>query len=726
MQRRGGGGGGGAGGGGFDANAARQLFMSLFGGALPGGGQHRGSGFSGSRGGRRMPAGARPREGEWACQCGFSTNRAYREACHQCGRSRDVAEVSGDAGTRGGKGFGKRGAADGKSQRDMRTLAPSAGMGKGPMGAGGSRPLLGGRDRGPLGGSAGGGSFKGNAWASGCAGKGPSVSGMGGKPEGKGKTGNGGGCNGAAKGNAGGGGAAACAGEWGSGHAAWVRPATVRDEDGYELVQPRRIRADKGSPKGAEDYEAAKGNGGKGTYAEVVRRRWSDEGDSDDDDMDDQEAGEEEEGCGVEDGGAWEEDPAQLRAEYEEHARAARELERRGSYGPALATLQAARDEAERRWRDAKPPAPLSKRLDWAETKLRKAQAALTRVRLELDAFDEDTDKRRAAICNRVQEAEGWYQWRKQQLDVLHNEAAENAPGRRGEASGSGGADVLRKKIRAHTLPEIQAILEDVPEGTDLHGRLALLAAGLADAEASHEGHIEGEGPATYHMGDGDSQEDWEEEMQGAFEEGGTQGQGPRGRPQGNRPAEWRPEGTGRWTRAGTHRGNVQHPQLDGAAAAAPETRRPNHDDMGKGAGKGGAGGGPTTATTPAAAEGDADDGGATRAGKHRRLQTAAEADEEERAASDTKRAEEFKKQVERATAAQEQSFRDGKGGFGSEAALSAAAQGFVLRVQRVQAQAGEMGIEPRAQDGRTLLELSPAELEQWVHNNLGDDEMRD
>ncbi len=129
---------------------------------------------------------------------------------------------------------------------------------------------------------------------------------------------------------------------------------------------------------------------------------------------------------------------------------------------------------------------------------------------------------------------------------------------------------------------------------------------------------------------------------------------------------------------------------------------------------------------TDAVAGKGGDDGGAERAGKHRRRQTAAESEQDERAASDSRRAEELRRQLERATAAQQQSYIDGKGGFGSEAALSVAAQGFVLQVQRAQAQAGEMGIEPRAQDGRTLLELSPAELVQWERDNLGDGEMRD
>ncbi len=121
----------------------------------------------------------------------------------------------------------------------------------------------------------------------------------------------------------------------------------------------------------------------------------------------------------------------------------------------------------------------------------------------------------------------------------------------------------------------------------------------------------------------------------------------------------------------------------------------------------------------------DADDGDGTRAGKHRRRQTGAEEAEAERAASDSRRAQELRQQLEHASAMQERSYREGNGGFGSEAALSLAAQRFVLQVQRVQATADQMGVEPRAQDGRTLLELSPAELRQWAQDNLGDDEMR-
>ncbi len=124
--------------------------------------------------------------------------------------------------------------------------------------------------------------------------------------------------------------------------------------------------------------------------------------------------------------------------------------------------------------------------------------------------------------------------------------------------------------------------------------------------------------------------------------------------------------------------------------------------------------------------EGDQDDPAAARSSKHRRRQTEAEATEEERRASDAKRAQELREQLQEAAAAQEQSYQEGMGGFGSQVALSWAAQKFVLDVQRAQAQASELGIEPRATDGRTLLQLSPMELGQWIEENLEAEAMRD
>ncbi len=168
----------------------------------------------------------------------------------------------------------------------------------------------------------------------------------------------------------------------------------------------------------------------------------------------------------------------------------------------------------------------------------------------------------------------------------------------------------------------------------------------------------------------------------------------------------------------------AQAGQHEAPRGRAPPPREDGRASDGGGAAKAGCdgdtgGGGATTRAD------EADDTG-ERAGKHRRRQTQAEVSEAARREDDARRAQELRRQIDDATAAQTQSFREGNGGFGSEAALSAAAQRFVLDVQRAQAQAGEMGVEPRAEDGRVLLELSPAELHQWVEEHLGNGSMHD
>ncbi len=682
--------------------AARQLLLSLFDGALAGGGQggRRGNG-SNNRGGSRQGPGARPREGEWPCVCGFGTNRPYRGACFACGRPRDAAEVNGAAAAKGNAG---RWMADNAGQKSGRPCTTNEGyqQGKGPVGAGGSRPLLGWGGRGPLGGPAGGGHCKGTATVPNWSGKGPPSVTTGGKDGNRAKAGHGDVGKGASKGGAGDGGKTApVGGDVGKG-GSWVRPPAVYDDDGYELVQPRKVRAT-GDQQG-DCTTATKGASDGGTMAGTTRRRWSDDEDSDDGDMRDE--GDEADGDAWDAGDEheWAVDPKQLRTTFEEHAKVVREMERRGNHGPALETLRAARDEAERRWRETKPPAPLPKRLEWAEAKLRKSQAALTRLRLQLDAFDEETDRKRAELCGRIQEAQEWYNWRQQQLDSVHAEAADRAPGRRGGASEADRTVELRKQIRSRTLPEMQAILEEVQEGTELHGRLALLVAGLADAEARTGEQQEGEGPTQYNLYDGDSMHGMQGE--GDHDEddsGGAHGDARAGDGKGGRPTGWRPEGPGRWTRTGRGR-----------------------DTDADGGSKGGSGKGAHSAGGDATPPTSADSGDGTRAGKSRRLCSDEEAKEDERAESDARRARELQRQLEQATAAQQQSYNEGRGGFGSEAALSVAAQRFVLDVQRAQAQAGEMGVEPRASDGRTLLELSPSELRQWVGDNLDADEMQD
>ncbi len=740
MQRRNGGGGFIGGG---NVNAARQLLLSLLDGAVAGRGQGYRGGSGGVRAGGWQSNSQRQRSGEWACACGFPTNRPHRQACYACGRARDDTEQSGAVGT---KAHGGRPQASGGGPKGGRpfNVGEGARKGWGPVGADGARPLLGGRGRDAFGGPAGSGTGKGHTGGPSWNGKGPSTMAVGGKAAGRTGEGPGFGAKGAAKGHAGGSDGAARMHERDDGRGAWTRPSAVVDDEGFALVQPRRVRADKGGQKGNAGPPTRGASGETAAGERATRQLWADVNDdaSDGDDMVDDEAGgdaDEDEAGGD---GEWEPDPQRLRAVFEDHARVAREMERRGVVGPALETVRRVRDEAERKWREAKPPAPLPRRLEWAEAKLRKAQATLTRVRLELDSFDAETDKRRTELCQRIEEAEGWHRWRQRQLDQIHAEAAERVPGGRGGGTVDEGAMEVKKRIRGQMLPELQAILEQIQD-TELHGRLALMVAGLADAETKL-GDRQGTGnvPAQFTMcdGDGDSQQGGWDGEDHTYTEGhqgdeewdrdervddATEGCGKGG------PTGWRPEGPGRWTRATTQVGNQARRPIGATTTTTEEQpqRPPWTENMGTD--------GTTDRTTVGTASGkgertDGADGNGTpqeggdgdgdrRAGKHRRRQSEEEAREEDRAASDARRAQELRRQLEYASAAQEQSFKEGHGGFGSEVALSLAAQKFVLDVQRAQAQANEMGVEPIAADGRTLLQLSPAELTQWIDDFLGD-----
>ncbi len=130
----------------------------------------------------------------------------------------------------------------------------------------------------------------------------------------------------------------------------------------------------------------------------------------------------------------------------------------------------------------------------------------------------------------------------------------------------------------------------------------------------------------------------------------------------------------------------------------------------------GGGDGGRTVAGGPADREEEADEG-REQAAKHRRRRTEAEARQE----SDARKAMELQQEQQAAMAVQVQSHQAGAGGFGSEAALSMAAQKFVLEVRQAEARAARKGVEPRC-EGKALLEVSPMQLQQWVRENLGEE----
>ncbi len=721
MQRgRGGRGNGGRGGatfgagaanGGANSQAAQQLLWSLFAGAM--GGQPRGR--AGPRAGH---AAAQPRPGEWACPCGFATNRPQRTACFSCGRERGGAAPTRGAG--GGKGGGGRGAAGAMGKGHLATRSDGrGGGGGGPVGADGGRPLLGahGATR----------SYSqvvaGTTWADrggaahvGVKGKG----GAHGEPLGKGAA--------AAGGKGPQSGATAGSDGWPLG-----TPQAVMEEGGFQMVQPRKARA-----KGDGQPSLAHARGGQEPqHINVAAQRWSDLDSTceEDEDMDQggDEAGDAEwDGDAAGSERAAEEDPRQLRANYEELSRAVRNLEKRGGFdrgSTALRALEEARDKAERAWRCAKPPAPLATRMAWAEAKLRRAEAVVTRARLAVEELDAAYDKQRELLYERIHEAESWYRWRQKQCDDLHSEAADRAPARR-YAQGSGGGTVVKEKIRDHLLPEVQAIMEYADGNPELLEKLSLLAAGLVDAEARLEGEANTSAAETYDIAEGDSDGGcWGGTAQDKGTKGGEAGcaHGKGGTGQGGpkgRTAEWRPDGPGRWSRAGasgkTGLATAETDAQAEAGAAAPqpkgtpgagEAATEGHQRPIKGGNEHGRGQG-----DDAGADDGLEDGGPPRS---RRRKSDEGASGEAREAEDRRRAQELHAQQSAAAAAQVESFNAGEGGFGSQAALSLAAQRFVGEVQNAQERAAKRGIEAKAADGRSLLELTPMELQEWVGKNL-------
>ncbi len=121
--------------------------------------------------------------------------------------------------------------------------------------------------------------------------------------------------------------------------------------------------------------------------------------------------------------------------------------------------------------------------------------------------------------------------------------------------------------------------------------------------------------------------------------------------------------------------------------------------------------------------EGDAGEAAESPA-KSRKCLSEDEAKAEARAASDKQRALELLEQHKAAEEVQRQSYGNGTGGFGSQAALSQAAQHFVAEVQRAEARAARGGVEPVHNDGRRLLQLTPAELQQWIEEHLEEEDM--
>jgi DNA-binding MarR family transcriptional regulator len=218
------------------------------------------------------------------------------------------------------------------------------------------------------------------------------------------------------------------------------------------------------------------------------------------------------------DAGDAEPTPAELRRHWDDAAQAVRHLERRGGPKMPEAVLEAARrhrDEAERRWRAAKPAHPIGRRIRWAAEAV---EAAMEKQRVhkeELVEFEENTARRRGELLERQAADDERVARKQRELDDLRAEAG---PTSVEEAAGARAMEVTRQTrptmwatraalegIQADVGPALERAVEALPEGSaawcDLQGVLSAVTSihGILDQAV----HCGGEARAHYIGDDG-------------------------------------------------------------------------------------------------------------------------------------------------------------------------------------------------------------------------------
>ncbi len=506
------------------------------------------------RGGR-----AKSRPGDWTCtSCGAFPCFGRAAECFRCGAPKGCG--GGRHGARGGGG-GAGGGLSGAASRPTYL---------GPVGAGGSRPLLGGRGGGqqppaaatsrqpppqpPVGVSPThrrpGSSVAAKAEQGGC----PQQGGRGAPP------------SGSAAGHQG-----ECQPVLGGQAKATARgPASLGGQPTYadKVVSPNSWAAlaeeeddddmGGGAPAGADSVDPALtvGDGDHGHPAH-------------DDDFDDEDGGQ----GGDHDAETQEADANALKREWLAHVSACRLLEKDGRHVPhqLLAEARAQRDAAEGRWRAAKVPHPLHKRLRWAESELREAESKEQARRDELAAHLSETAKRTRDIEARLEVDAARTLRKREALSALHREGAAGSA----RPDMDNAARVAACGIATDVAPSLLAAIEKLgtpgsEEQEAARRELQLVAVALGRVESvlreGAERAAPSTGPETYDIGDGDGG--------GGYHDGGghdrhndhdAHGDDDGGGNQHSRAAEaprWVKGPSGPWRRGGSSR------------AAAEEARR--------------------------------------------------------------------------------------------------------------------------------------------------------
>ncbi len=287
-------------------------------------------------------------------------------------------------------------------------------------------------------------------------------------------------------------------------------------------------------------------------------------------------------------------DAAALKREWTSHRAACRLLERDGRDVPPqlLAEAKAQRDEAERRWRAAKAPHPLHKRLRWAENELRDAEGKERARREELDTHLREAAKRTREIEERLEVDAARTARKREALDKLHREGMAGGARPCVEKAARAAAQGISDDVAPVLLAAIERLGTPLNEEQEAARReLQLAAVSLGRVQEVLRNGVERtlatSGPEVYDIGDGDSgarlhSDDRRDGGDAPTNNGG----GPHHPPAAAAVPRWVKAPNGPWRRGGS------------SAAAVEEARRyvRQRTDGADGAGLAGADGAATTA----------------------------------------------------------------------------------------------------------------------------------
>jgi hypothetical protein len=347
-----------------------------------------------------------------------------------------------------------------------------------------------------------------------------------------------------------------------------------------------------------------------------------------------------------------------------------------------------------------------------------------------LEEFEEQADRKRDELRQRISDAEARYNTRCDQMDELHFEAGELAAA----STGTGNARRAGDEACGMVASELQALAETLGDDSDTKGKINIILSKLATATA-------GSGPQRYDIGDAD----------GAHGGGGA-GDAQLGGEE-DATVSWSADASGRWNRRGAsaHRDANSVPRDDGwqwprkpvrqvgnrtradgnggtspagAASSGGSAARGGGDLKPAGGESEARGGRPEGAGPPSAPSANDRSGGQGRKRgsdeendeppKSLRAEDDTQGTSVELGGDDARRA--LKLQQEQAVAIW--AARNAQSIFGDDVSRGIAGQLFAHKVQLVEARAREVGVEPRA-DGKSLVDLDPEAFMAWVHDVL-------